>query len=125
LSLAGLELGPTTILWHSLAHDYHHVSMGPVAFGTMTLPVEDMAALAGSLVDADLMPPRNRMLITPPPASLGRLQRLHAAAGNLAENAPEILANPDAARGLEQELIETLVEYLGYGDRREQSLAQG
>jgi AraC-like DNA-binding protein len=125
LSLAGLELGPTTILWHSLADDYHHVSMGPVAFGTMTLPVEDMAALAGSLVDADLMPPRNRMLITPPPASLARLQRLHAAAGNLAENAPEILANPDAARGLEQELIETLVECLGCGDRREQSLAQG
>jgi AraC-like DNA-binding protein len=125
LSLAGLELGPTTILSHSLADDYHHVSSGPVAFGTMTLPVEDMAALAGSLADADLMPPRNTMLIAPPPANLARFRRLHAAAGDLAENAPEIIANPDAAHGLEQALIEALVDCLAYGERREPSLAQG
>jgi hypothetical protein len=32
------------------------------------------------------------------------LQRLNAAAGHLAETAPEIIANPDAAYGLEQAL---------------------
>ncbi|MGH7091821.1 MAG: helix-turn-helix domain-containing protein [Stellaceae bacterium] len=33
------------------------------------------------------------------------MRRLHAAAGHLTEEAPEIIANPDAARGLEQALI--------------------
>jgi len=46
------------------------------------------------------------MLITPSPAAAARLQRLYAAAGDLAENAPEIIAHPEAMRGLEQALIE-------------------
>jgi hypothetical protein len=37
------------------------------------------------------------------------MMKLHAAVGRLAENAPEIIANPDAARGLEQALIEAVV----------------
>jgi hypothetical protein len=73
----------------------------------------------------DPTPPRDAMLITPPPAAMTRLQRLHAAAGDLAQNAPEIIANPDAARGLEQALIEAMVGCLGHQEGREHSLAQG
>jgi AraC-like DNA-binding protein len=47
---------------------------------------------------------------------MARLQRLHAAAMQLAETAPEIIANPDAARGLEQALIEAVVSCLATGD---------
>jgi AraC-like DNA-binding protein len=50
---------------------------------------------------------------------------LHAAAGYLAEEAPEIIANPDAARGLEQALIEAMVGCLIYREGRENSLALG
>jgi len=64
------------------------------------------------------------MLVTPPPSAMATLQRLHAAAGHLAENAPEIIANPDAARGLEQELIETMISCLADGEVREDSVAQ-
>ena len=53
-----------------------------------------------------------------------RLQRLHAAAGDLAERSPEIIANPDAARGLEQALIEAMVACLGGGEVREDRSAQ-
>ena len=45
--------------------------------------------------------------------------------GNLAEDAPEIIANPDAARGLEQSLIDALVELPQHRQGRESSLAQG
>jgi AraC-like DNA-binding protein len=44
---------------------------------------------------------------------MAKLQRLHAAAGQLAEDGPEFIANPEAARGLEQLLIHALVECLG------------
>ena len=53
------------------------------------------------------------------------LQRLHAAASNLAENTPEIITNPDAARGLEQALIEAMVACLAYGEDRKNSFATG
>jgi hypothetical protein len=46
---------------------------------------------------------------------MARLQRLHAVTGELAETAPEIIANPDAARGLEQALIEAMAECLSQG----------
>jgi AraC-like DNA-binding protein len=55
---------------------------------------------------------------------MARLQRLHAAAGRLAEEAPEIIANPHAARGLEQALIEAIVGCFGHNDIREDSSAQ-
>jgi len=55
---------------------------------------------------------------------VARLQRLHAAAAHLAEAAPEIIANPDAAYGLEQALIEAMVACLGNNEAREDSVAQ-
>jgi transcriptional regulator GlxA family with amidase domain len=55
---------------------------------------------------------------------MARLQRLHAAAGHLAEEAPEIIANPDAARGPEQALIEAMIGCLGKGEVGEDSVAQ-
>jgi AraC-like DNA-binding protein len=48
-----------------------------------------------------------------------KLQRLHAAAGQLAEDAPEIIANPEAARGLEQALIQAMMDCLGGAEVRE------
>jgi AraC-like DNA-binding protein len=49
---------------------------------------------------------------------------LHAAAGHLAEEAPEIIVNPDAARGLEQALVEAMISCLVDGEVREDSVAQ-
>ena len=125
LSLAGLELGPTTVLRHSVGDDYHHVSSGPASFGAMSLPVEELAPIAEEMAAVDLTPPRDTMLVMAAPSAMARLKRLHAAAGDLAENASEIIANPDAARGLEQELIEAMVGCLDQQERRANSLAQG
>ena len=56
---------------------------------------------------------------------LTKLRRLHAAAGRLAEEAPEVLANPEAARGLEQALIEAMVACLVRPEDRRNTAAQG
>ena len=123
---ASLEIHSTNLVRHSLADNYHQRSSGAAHFGTMSLPVEDMAALGETMAGTDLTPPRDTMLITPPPSAVAKLQRLHAAAGDLAKKAPEILANPDAAHGLEQALVEALVGCFAERDRRrENSLAQG
>jgi len=91
----------------------------------MSLPVGEIATVGEAMAGFDLTPPRDAILITSAPAAMLRLRRLYAAAGYLAEGAPEIIANPDAARGLEQALIEALVGCIACGDARENSLAQG
>jgi AraC-like DNA-binding protein len=120
----GVEIHPAAILKHGPAPVDFQRSSGFTSFGTMSLPVGLIAALGGALAGADLKPPRNATLITPAPAALEKLQRLHAAAGHLAEAAPEIIAHPEAARGLEQALIEAMVDCLAGPEVRENSLAQ-
>jgi AraC-like DNA-binding protein len=63
-------------------------------------------------------------IVTPPPAAMAKLQRLHAAAGHLAEQAPEIITRPEAARGLEETLIEAMVDCLVAPERHEDTAAR-
>src|SRR5438067_8108701 len=103
---SGIEMQPTNIVRYSEGQNYYRRSSGFAAYGSMSLPVAEMAAVGEAMGAVDLAPPRDAILITPLPAAMARLQRLHAAAAVLAKTAPEILAKPDAARGLEQALVE-------------------
>ena len=82
-----------------------------------------MAFVGGAIAGCDLAPPKDPLTVTSAPYAMARLQRLHAAAGQLAEDAPEIIAHPEAARGLEQMLIEAMVGCLSIGEIREERLA--
>jgi len=115
---------PTDIVRHAEDEAYFQRSSGSASFGAMSLPEEDMAAIGEAMAGLDLTPPRDAMLVTPQPGAMARLQRLHAAAGHLAEEAPEIIVNPDAARGLEQALVEAMISCLVDGEVREDSVAQ-
>src|ERR1700730_15744499 len=106
---------PTNIVRPGRGESTVQRSSGSASWGAMSLPLEAVAAVGETLAGRDLTPPRNVLLITPLPAALSRLQRLHAAAGQLAEDAPEVIAHPEAARGLEQALIEAMVGCLGEG----------
>jgi AraC-like DNA-binding protein len=85
----------------------------------MSLPVADMVAVGAVIAGLDLTPPKNPLILTPSRSAMAKLQRLHAAAGQLVEDAPEIIAHPEAARGLEQALIEAMVGCLGLREVRE------
>lgn len=121
----GIEMQPSAILRHGPAHDYYQRSSGFACLGTMSLPVEEISSAGETMAGLDLTTPPDATLITPQPAAIARLQRLHAAAGHLAERAPEIIANSDAAHGLEQALIEAMIDCLGHGHEQKNTLAQG
>jgi AraC-like DNA-binding protein len=111
----GVEMQPTDIVRHAEDEAYFQRSSGSASFGAMSLPEEDMAAIGEAMAGLDLTPPRDAMLVTPQPSAMARLQRLHAAAGHLAEEAPEVILNADAARGLEQALVEAMISCLSEG----------
>jgi AraC-like DNA-binding protein len=122
----GLEISSSALLRHGRLGEYFQRSPGAASFGTMSLPLDELAAIGEALGSRrDLAPPQDTISVAPRPGAFGRLRRLHAAAGRLAEEAPEVIANPDAARRLEQALVEALVDCLAQGREEKGSLAQG
>src|SRR5215472_11180454 len=121
---SGLELEPNNIVRFGGGQSYYQRSSGSGCFAGMSLPLEDMATVGAAIVGCDLTPPRDPLIITPAPSPMAKLQRLHAAAAHLAETAPEIIANPSAAYGLEQALIEEMVDCLSTSEPREDTVAQ-
>ena len=115
LSWGGFDLQPAQFIRHVVGGGSYQHSTGATGIGAMSLPLEDMASAASVIAGCDLALPRDALLIIPRAASMAKLQRLHAAAGHLAETAPEVIAHPEAARGLEQALIEAMVDCLTAG----------
>ena len=115
----GVDLQPTHVIRFKPGSSYFQHSAGASAYGSMSLPLADMAAVGAAIAGRDLSAPRDVQIITPTRSAMTKLQRLHAVAGRLAESAPEIIANPDAAHGLEQALIEAMVGCIVGGDAGE------
>jgi len=116
---SGVELQPNSITRHSEGESSHQLSSGSACFGAMSLPVEKMVSVGAVIAGCDLMAPRDPLRVTAKPAAMAKLQRLHAVAGHLAEEAPAVIAHPEAARGLEQALIDAMVACLGNGEIQE------
>jgi AraC-like DNA-binding protein len=119
---SGLEMLPSNIIRCSNGKSFFRRSAGLASFGTISLPVREMAAVA-AIAGCDLTPPKDALSVTSPPAEIAKLQRLHAAAGQLAADAPAVIAQPEAARGLEQALILAMVRCLGTGEAGEDRAA--
>jgi AraC-like DNA-binding protein len=120
----GVELLSSKIVRHGRADksSYFQRSAGYASWGTFALTTEKIASL-GTIIGHDLTPPKDALSLTPPPLAMAKLQRLHAAAGRLAEDAPAVITDPEAARGLEQALIEAMIRCLGAGEAREDRAA--
>ena len=125
LLFSGANLQSTNITRHSELENGFLLSAGPASFASMSLPVEEMVALGATVAGSDLTPPKDAIGSTPKPGVMAKLQRLHASVAQLAEEAPETIANPNVARGLEQSLIEALLDCLRPGgDQFEDTAAQ-
>jgi AraC-like DNA-binding protein len=88
---------------------HHHRSWGPCHWATMSLKRDDLAVAGHTLVGRDVTAPAITRRLRPAPARMSRLLHLHEAAGRLAESAPHVLEQPEAARALEQALVHALV----------------
>jgi len=112
----GVELRLSNIVRRSEGESHFQKSEGFASFGSISLPIAQLESLGDSFVSYDLVPPKDSLSLTPPPDALARLQNLHAAAGQLAEHAPDVVAVPEAAHGLEQALIDAMVGCFGSGE---------
>ena len=124
-SWAGIEISSTDLVRLDQDQSYFQRTAGPSGFASMSLPIEDMLVLGAELAGLKLAPLHDGLAYRPAPGPLRRLRRLHAAVGRLAEEAPEIVANPDTARGMEQALIGAMFDCLTDQPVREDSAAQG
>jgi AraC-like DNA-binding protein len=113
LCRSGVEMLQSNITRRGEAESYFQQSDGLANFGSITLSPEEMASIGATVGGCDLTPLKDALTVVPHPVAMGRLQSLHAAAGTLAEDAPAVIANPEAAHGLEQALIEAMVSCLG------------
>jgi AraC-like DNA-binding protein len=106
---SGIELAPNSIARLAQCQMYFQRSTGPVSWGNMSLPVDEihLAGIVGA--GCDLTPPPAETIFATTPAAMAKLQRLHAAAGLLAETAPEVLDQPEPRHALEKALVEALV----------------
>ena len=121
----GAEMLPTNIVRHGEGGSAFQRSSGSACWGAMSLSVADAVAIGETLGGRDLTRPKQTLIVTPAPSAMAKLQRLHAAAGDLAKKSPEIIFNPEASRGLEQALIEAMVACLASREARANNAAQG
>jgi AraC-like DNA-binding protein len=88
---------------------HHHRSWAPCQWATMSIRREDLDAAGHALVGRDVTAPRETRRLLPATHLISRLLSLHETAGRLAEGTPQILAQPETARALEQALVHALV----------------
>ena len=90
----------------------HARTAGPSHEGAIWLPISELVRYGCALTgDSFTLPPAVRRW-HPPPWAEARLRALHAAAIRLAANDPRVLVDAEAAHGLEQQLIHSVVECL-------------
>ena len=112
LIVQGQEMDANSIAWLPAGETIWHRLSGPTRWGSISLPLENWSELVGTIAGLDVVPRAGEFRVTPSHRALTTLRRRHLAAVHLAERAPELVANPEVARGLEQSLIEALVECL-------------
>jgi AraC-like DNA-binding protein len=111
LSRNGREFGYDKVARLCARESYYLRSPEATSYGTVTGPIDDLAPLAAVVGGHDPKFSNHHLtLVAPAPDALANLRRLHETAGTLAEDAPKVLSHPQAARGLEQALIEALVK---------------
>jgi AraC-like DNA-binding protein len=109
-----LQLGD--VVFHSRGERAHQRTNGESQWGLISLPHEWLAACTKALTGAKIISPPEGRVLRPSRSTARRLLRLHAKVCRLVETRHELIANPEVARALEQELLEALVNCLTAGD---------
>jgi AraC family ethanolamine operon transcriptional activator len=108
---AGVEMRLGEMITFGPGERLHARSGGPCQWGAIQLPVEDFVQYGGALSGAPFaVPPVARW--RPPRAALRQLHHFHQAAVRAANARSGVLADREAAHGLEQQVIHALVESL-------------
>jgi AraC-like DNA-binding protein len=87
----------------------HRKTTAPCRWGSMSLALDNLAAASETLVGHPITRPLVTMVIRPSRVLMSRLLGLHETAGRLAATAPDMLANPQVARALENALTDAMI----------------
>jgi AraC-like DNA-binding protein len=109
-----LEFGD--LAFHSCGERTHQVTNGKSQWGLISLPHEQLAASTEALIGAKIMPPQEGRVLRPSRGEASRFLRLHSKICRLVETRRELIANPEVARALEQELLQALISCLTASD---------
>ena len=109
MQINGIEIADDQISTTGLDWEWYLRSSAACGWGSMSLTPEDLAATSEAIIGRELVPATFAYSLTPPAPLLVRLRKLHEAADHLANTAPDILANPEVARAMEQALVEAMV----------------
>ena len=113
---SGLKLRFGDIVLHSRGERTHQWTPGEGNWGLISLPAEQLTASGLALTGLEMTAPPFRRVLRPPKAAASHLLRLHSRACRLAETRPELIANPEVVRSLEQEVVHALVNCLTADD---------
>lgn len=108
----GIELQSGDIIFLSRGESAHQRITGQSQWGSVSLSPENLAACGKALTGDEFSPKSGPLIMRPSRSELSRLLRLHAKVCRLAETKPEMIAHPEVARTLEQELLHALVNCL-------------
>jgi AraC-like DNA-binding protein len=101
---------------HSRGEQTHQRINGESQWGLISLSHEQLAASAKALTGTKIMSPPEGRVLRPSRSTVSRFLRLHLKVCRLVETRLELIANPEVARALQQELLEALINCLTAGD---------
>jgi len=97
----------------------HLRTNGPSRCAAIRFPAEELAQYGSAMNGVPFVAPTATLHWRPPREAIRRLRSLHAAALRMAATRPQALVDADAARGLEQQLIDATVDCLSAGSTDE------
>jgi AraC-like DNA-binding protein len=109
---AGVEMLQRDIVQHSLGERFHQRARGASRWGLISVSAEDLADYGWTIARLRLKPPPAAKFLRPHSKAISNLLRLHGQACRLVETDGDLIAHPEVARALEQELLHALVTCL-------------
>jgi AraC-like DNA-binding protein len=110
----GIEVPSGSITLFSQREPRWHVTTGPSRWGSLSVPLSIAAGIGDILAGRQLDRIDVQCVVQPAEAAMRRLMRLHGAAADLAEVAPERLGRAEVARAIEQQIIEAVADCLAH-----------
>ncbi len=119
LTYCGVGLNLGDFVFHGVGERSHQRTDGGGIFALISLPPEKLAACSNALTGQSIRSPSEGRVVRPARAAARALVGLYSKACRLAETRPELIANPEVARSLEQEMLYALVNCLTAEDTGE------
>jgi AraC-like DNA-binding protein len=116
LTYAGIGLRIGDVVFHSRAERMHQRTNGKSQWGRISLPAQQLAFYSKALTGQEITSPPAGRLLRPTRMAVTQLLTLFSRACRLAETKCELIANPEIARALEQELLHALINCLTADD---------